>query len=515
MIDSARRTATLAVLVLLCVTAATAQQTTPFVLIGHIEKFELTPPLDPLSAAKITVHGITVTIPRNTIVTMPATYLTPHDIFKGPHPTAAGLLQTAAGVPVSGLALLDPAPFTPLSAYEASIVGNIVGDEYRAGLIGISQHALATADGWIKAIDYTTGELLVGPEQDNPAVSAHVRLNDPSLGAIGGRYGRADSFDERFTSDQDNPTVHATTGYPMCVPRFDPATTADPECPQVNRPKVGLLFRQRFTIGSVDATGGNFPAAPPCTTCNARKQAPFEIGDRITYSGTLAKVNPADPADKRMYISAHTVEAWLGIYTSPGVDPAYVALDVAIVGTGGIPFPGIDQETGPGKVIPGAIATTRLRIEALTTDPSRATNVFAVDYLPNGDANERLLITLAPTAKPPFGRQRQTVDRSNFLPPPKEFRIRINGLPSGRTPDPAIANGLLFGEYTAPVEEYIFPENTVFGQRPVPANFENLCFLRNGSGPLTTLKRTAATPVVGKLDPWPESGHPDSQVPCP
>jgi hypothetical protein len=41
--------------------------------------------------------------------------------------------------------------------------------------------------------------------------------------------GRAQSPDARFSVDDQNPTVHAGTGYPMCVPRTDPATADDPQ----------------------------------------------------------------------------------------------------------------------------------------------------------------------------------------------------------------------------------------------------------------------------------------------
>ena len=56
--------------------------------------------------------------------------------------------------------------------------------------------------------------------------------------------------DVRFTADQDNPTIHSMTGYPMCIPRlapgtYDPNTGTtnpaggfdDPQCPEINRPR--------------------------------------------------------------------------------------------------------------------------------------------------------------------------------------------------------------------------------------------------------------------------------------
>jgi hypothetical protein len=56
------------------------------------------------------------------------------------------------------------------------------------------------------------------------------------------------------------------------------------------------------------------------------------------------------------------------------------------------------------------------------------------------------------------------------------------------------ANGLIAGQYVAPVGEFIFPENTGFGDPVLAANFECLRFLRPG-----------LTPANGRIDPWPAS----------
>lgn len=51
-----------------------------------------------------------------------------------------------------------------------------------------------------------------------------------------GRYGRIQAgpaFDDRFCVDPDNPTIRSSTGFPMCIPRTDPAAAAgdDVDCP--------------------------------------------------------------------------------------------------------------------------------------------------------------------------------------------------------------------------------------------------------------------------------------------
>jgi hypothetical protein len=251
------------------------------------------------------------------------------------------------------------------------------------------------------------------------------------------------------------------------------------------------------------------------------------VGDRITFAGTLAK----DAAGNK-YISAHTITAWVGIYTQPKKDPAYLSIEVSLLATGGVPFTGVGQENGPG----GGIGSTRIKMEVVTTDPTRPVAVFALDFLSPGPgaprvATERSLamtaaaaalarakknavipsMTFAPSAKPPFGRLRLVVDRANFLPPSRELRVRFVG--STAVKSPGVANGVLANEYKAPVGEFIFPENLVFGQPAVPANFENLCFLFTGIGPLDTLGRTAG-PTVGRLSPWPDSGHMTPESAC-
>ena len=73
------------------------------------------------------------------------------------------------------------------------------------------------------------------------------------------------------------------------------------------------------------------------------------------------------------------------------------------------------------------------------------------------------------------------------------------------SPNGELATGLTSGLYTAPVNEYIFPEPTRFGLKgfPVSVPFENFCFLAQGGGGFTT----ASGPVnLGRLDPFPDSG---------
>jgi hypothetical protein len=494
--------------------AAPLSQGTQFSVIGLIQHFELdsataTPGnvctgVDPaLRGAKMKVNGLNIIIPCNTIITMPGSYLTSEDIFRGPS------LNKATVLPQSGLALDDTPP--PVGSYEAEITGNIVGGMHIAGLVHISQQALNNGSGYITAIDGATGMMRVGSSPTlDPVNDARVRLNDPE-----GRFGlptlATDAqfpTDQRFTSDDGNPTVHAETGFPMCVPR----TPADNvHCPASNRPSNPTATT--FVMG---AALPNFPAAVPCPSCNPNAAAPLVVGDLINYSGTLAKANDAD---KTLYISAHTLSASVGIYTQPGQKPVYVNQEVSLIGTGGTPItdPRVSPPTTPPSTITQEISARDIKVEGFTTDPSQQVDIFAVVVNPctGEDPNPAVSEVLMGTVTPqdvPFGRFRFDVRRATSpvpIPLVREFRVKA------RQGTVTTANDIEAGQYTAPVSEYIFPENHVMGDPIIPFNFQDLPFLASGSGPLCTLKREDATgkctgPVVKQLTPWPGSPAPVS-----
>ena len=525
--------------------AAGETPTTPFISIGYIQSFKLCDPAynvapcnknDPRAAATMKVNGVNIIIPENLKIIMPGTYLTAQDIFKGPKGTAAGALSTPEQ---SGLALEDQhslgKTFIP---FMAEISGNIAKDpasskiEYIAGLVNISQGVLQTSAGYIRDIDYAKGELLVTPAINNSTNQVRVQLNDPPLpGSQFGRFskGSTDAKDDnRFMVDQGNPTVHAMTGYPVCIPT---SANGDTRCPISNRMKDSNgNFLRRYTIGSKLATNPNgIPVAtsPLCTTCDSKFMVPLVAGDYVIFSGIW--IDDVDAATNTTgYISAYSLEANLGIYTSPGENPAYIAIEESHWGSGGIPFDNLPQETGPGKpAFPGTNLVTRFFIVGATTDPSRNVEIIALDVDPvTGDEQKppRILSVVSPEPIAPLGRFRRTVEQSVFLPPTREIKAHIVGTTSEEGKNPKVANGLEWGQYTAPVGEYLFPEGRNWGKPEVPMNFENLCFLAKGAGPLDTLGRDK-TPVAGctdatcqlkQLKPWPDSGHfvTDPQAAC-
>jgi len=319
-----------------------------------------------------------------------------------------------------------------------------------------------------------------------------------------GRYGRVASPDPRFTVDGDNPTIRSETGYPMCLPRTatDPHLAGnpdDPACPESNR---------EFDLATLTYLG-NFEMKPPVPVparSNPMLQAPFEIGDYVTFAGTLVHdgANPTagpPPAVASTYISAHTIVNNIAIYTAPGTNPAYVAVDVGLMGTGGVTAAALTE------------ATVRTRFEGFTTDSTRKIHLYGLDYV-NGTPTDRDWGTIGVDPGPLVGAVRgrwrfrppctgtvatdkQCTPPANgvFLPAPREVRAVIEGAwAPGQTA--TAANGLIYGQYHAPIGEYIFPEQ-IPGAPVPPANFESMPWLQNGG------YVSSSGVVAGPLAPWP------------
>jgi len=493
-----RKLLQLSVALLLLFTATLAQGQlplqavgSPFDMVGFLQSATLNAPGDALAGGTIRVNGHTVIVPRNTIMQMPAFALTYQQLF-AMAPAPYGPTQT-------GLAMNDSPP--PLSTYEIHVQGNRVGDTYIAGLIFMSQQSLNSGQGFINYMDYANGEMRVGGTLNDPSTGTRVKINDPS-----GRFAPKYTLDPRFTIDTENPTIRTETGYPMGFPHFDPAVQNDPLLPQSNRPidPVSGFPQSIFTM----------PPPAPGVTPNAMLAAPFMVGDYISYSGTLMKdgAQPSAgplPALGSTYIAAHTIIANIGIYTSPGSNPAYVALDVILLGVGGLPIPGLAQE-----------ATVRTRFEGFCTDPSRLVDLFGIDTdACTAATSDRAWGTIdvdpgAPTgavkgrwrfrppskviALPPAG---------TFLPATREMRAVLRGAYNELAPVIS-GNGLITGQYRAPIFDFLFPENLGIGNPPVPLNFIDFPFLVNGTGGFNGVN-------VGQLSPWPGTGAPAPQCGAP
>lgn len=501
--------------------------------------------LDPQCAADahcggtLTVNGHKVLVPKETIVMLPANALTWQEMF-AQAPAPWGLNGTAYNGatpgPTSGMAQSDCAvapvggicSTPPLTTYEFHIQGNRVGETYMAGLIFMSQQSLNSGVGFINHIDYSLGEMRVGGTLNRTATGvpidtldpanpgARVRINDPF-----GKFAMLQTPDPRLTLDADNPTIKSETGFPMCLPRTAPTvdavtgarTTNDLLCPEENRP-----------LDPNGAFVGSFTMSPPAGVYpNPNVMAPFEVGDYVTYAGSLVN-DAADPTTSPWpatgsagtYISAHTITNNIAIYTAAGTSPAYVSVDVGLIGTGGLTIIGATE------------AVARTRFEGMTTDPSRPIHLYGVDVKPDGSwAGDRDFGTIGVDQGPPtgavrgrwrfrppcatFGTVPTKPDKQcvmnlsgTFLPPPREVRAVIEGMQSQANPATAIQtpSGLVHSQYHAPIFEYIFPENLP-GTPPPPNNFEALDFLTCGG-----YSSTAGT-VSKQLSPWPGLAAPN------
>jgi hypothetical protein len=550
-----------------------------FDLTGYIENATVDPTFaqcpnlpvkDPrLAGGSVTINGQIIIVPCNTIIQMPAFAVSWADFF-----TAAPSDITPVGT--SGLSLSDPFlagaiglldmtwvdPSQTATKYNAALpatemhaVGNVVNGEYIAGLLFVSQQSLNAGQGVISCIDYATGEMQIGgaPQAIGAPCPAlvpgvtRVRMNDP-VGRYGIKHGlpgdaTADvwepGFDKRFTADTDNPTMHSALGYPICIPSVNPinpiinpltgATITpgiDPKCPMYNRPIAPncksfdpLTLLPAFTPAPtgtycttwvMDAPGAH--AADGLST-DPNVAAPLVIGDTVIFHGTL-KADANGP-----YISAHSIEANLGIYTMPHTQPSYVFVESVLVGTGGGTVGGIAIES-----------TNRLAWVGFSTDPTELVDFYAVHQDPlTGAESDFFLGTYDPCCVP-LGRFRSPVNNLGvFGPPTRNYRAVSRtaceppGLNAPNTPQlqtrcmmvPPVnpdagavqatvtqnANGLTVGKYLLPNFEFIFGENLAFGGAIIPANLQDLPFLFCGSGPLDG--PGTLSPVVGQLDPAP------------
>lgn len=461
----------------------------------------------------VKLNNQTITIPCNLIVQMPAnTFRWAEFVNGGPD------LSLGSGYP----------------SFEIQVQGNIVDGRWIAALAFVSQQSLNAGFGVIRSIDYLNGELHV--DTGDPARPATVAINDPN-----GRFGRPQTPDGRLSVDDANPTVHAATGYPMCIPRVksDPtlpmATEDDPLCPQANRPRPQQQTRCRnFTDAGValPASGELSPAAAGQPYCSqfvmpapggasgpdSRQQAPFEVGDFISYSGTLIN-GPNGP-----YVSAHTVEANVGIYTQPGTQPAYLAIGELGIGTAD---PNATSVNGAAQE-----AADRMFLEAETTDVKTPVDIYIMDVDPStGALRNRWVTPYEMTGENQTGTPSGGITTQNRGPQPQRARIRTAKAPTGLLSQPSrtlrvaqrtlctpagaagqatldacfknapkVANGLVAGQYIAPVFEFIYPENVKPGDPIVPLDFWHLGFLRYGEGATTP---SDVGPSVGPLTPAP------------
>lgn len=453
----------------------------------------------------IQVDGMTIRVPANTVVEFPANTLTWEEVFE---------LNSTGVAGESGMALADTVKLP--GTFEATVQGNIVNGQYISGLIFLSQSSLMGFQGFIEGFDYTNGIAVVN--------GYRVQIDDPASKFSAGYAGWSNAItsanptgasfiqDERFSIDENNPTIKTETAFPVCIPRTDPLIAVDPLCPLTNRPRDSAgNFLHIFTMDPVidPATGAppvSFNGDPLQPPTDPRVFAPLEVGDWVDIGGEILLDSNGQP-----YILAHTITANLGIFTFPGTDPAYVAIDVLLQGTGGVANPAFPQEAG-----------IRTRVEGFTTDDSRNIDVYAIDVDCNGKQTPRIPFWAAgfpvdpgPPTGAVRGRWRFRPNGGNFLPPSMIIGAAVSGGVQ------AVVNptlDILTEQYQAPNFEFIFAENLGIGNAPVTFNFRDIPFLVNGIGPwppadniqqgATGNPNGFTNQVIGQLNPFPDADTP-------
>jgi hypothetical protein len=439
------------------------------------------------------INNELIRVPAGTIVVLPNTFATWEEMFElnpNTHQTDP-IFQT-------GYAMSDTVRFP--GTYEATIDANIVNGQHIAGIVRIMQDPLNTVSGYIESIDYPNGVLIVNHQRiqlNDPKITINIPNPDGSpTGVIltKGRYSAGQTPDPRMTVDQGNPTVRTGMGYPMCIPVVAPGTynndlgipgvadpyvlaappglaytgMDDPQCPEINRPRdiQGLGNLLIFTMngpGDGPTPNNPFPQDPYA-------EMPYEVGDWVDVIATQ-EVDDSGP-----YMTATEVVGNIGSYTAPGVDPAYLVVEVTIMGTAATPDPFFPQEAG-----------VRTRVEGMTTDQSRGVDVSAVDYDCNGNITFRepswvanFPVEPGPPGIGKAGRWRVRFPQGgNFQPPTQNIGARTSGGVLGKN-----KSGLDFNEYQLPTGEFIYPELLQPGNPPPPNNFQDFQYLTNGSGPL-------------------------------
>ena len=541
-----------------------------FAMTGFLQAATLKPGGAPNAGGTLTVNNITVIVPDNLVVQMPAHPLTWAELFDPKQsapifdpalpPQATPPINHPAnnsiGQPMTGLALSD----SPQNAAAGSFAGffpscevavfgnndasgasgNPPGSYIAALILPISQEIANAGVGFITAIDYAKGRFEVNGKLNTLGTGTIVEINDPL-----GRYGLAHSPDPRFTADTDNPTVTAGNGYPMGVPAVAPPAI-DPDRPLFNRPLNPApgattpfphdpLLQVGAPLTSFSMAAKAAPNPTGDTTPDPWRQVPFMVGDFVSVSGNLYKIDPnapvtpfnpaapVGPSNKPMsqqfYISATTVNAdKLEVVTAPGTvaggqGPAYMTIFRGRIGTGGASLTvpanaalGID-----GGTLPIPEPRRDISVRGWVTDATQLVDIFAVDVDPtSGVETPRLLGTVLPepgflAGKGNRGRFRFEVGAGNFLPVTRELLVQSHhgqvqlGNQSGL--NHAALAGLTAGQYQAPTFEFLIADAPP-GFPVSPSNFKDFPFLAKGEG-TRTIGGTNLT--VGPLAPFPPS----------
>jgi hypothetical protein len=283
-------------------------------------------------------------------------------------------------------------------------------------------------------------------------------------------------------------------------------------------PAAGQVYCSAFVMPA--------PATRKTTDPNAKEQTPFEVGDHVVWAGTLVK-----NTDGTTYVSAHTLRADIDVFTQPGSTPSYLSIEGSLIGSAD---PLLTSVTGVAQE-----PRDRLVLEAATTDNQSSVDIYLPDIDPKSGAVRNRWVTPQAMTGETTGPAGGGISTQFTGPQPERARLRANKSPVGLLANPTrtvritnrltckptdpvgqafdgnsttalpmpvdsclanvpvVANGLQGGVYTAPMFDFVFPENIRGGDPIVPYDFWHLGFLRYGEGP------NGITPAEGPLTPPP------------
>ncbi len=362
------------------------------------------------------INGQTIIVPNETVVILPASALTWQELFAqapAPYTNVA-----------TGMALTDVPK--PLTTYEFQAVGNRVMDpngvngcavpagcdRYIAGLVHVSQQDLNGGAGYINFIDYSTGEFDIGGPlgvQDRLA-RADQRSGRAWHGcpwhwpvhpwgtfagrSLPGRSGQPDDHLRHRLSDVHStcPAVPSSAEWRMtrCARRPTGRSPSAARIPSLARSTRRPASSTRSSRRLIPTSARRSPIP--------KIQAPMEIGDYVNTAGSV------EPGRQRAPTSPPTPSSTTRRSSpQPGIDPAYVMIEVALIGTGGLTVFGAGE------------AVVRTRFEGMTTDPSRNVRLYGIDINPaTGATADRDWGSIGVDPGPPNGAVK---GRWRFRPP--------------------------------------------------------------------------------------------------
>lgn len=200
--------------------------------------------------------------------------------------------------------------------------------------------------------------------------------------------------------------------------------------------------------------------------------APFMVGDFIVYRGFRNAQNE---------LICFEIVAWNVQVTTSGA-PTYIRVEEVLIGV-------YTSDTS------GEVAETRF--VGVVSDPSVTISIQAIDIDPcTGHETYRSMGVAQ--ERPEAGGRNKWISRIDGDRIPSVYTREYRAIASTGTV--LTKNGLLAGQYVAPILEWIQPELLVPGNEPLISRFGGMSHLTKGVGP------DANGNIFGPLQPFPETG---------